>query len=104
MKRVTDHLPKSNDQAWARGCSKCKCGIVSGADILPALSLYEGRAVQAHEELLIFCDCRAGFMYRQNLRRIYSTLSMDTRRNVLAHISAASVPSIRYEPAQEVTP
>lgn len=104
MNKASDILPRDGSKDWAYGCSKCKCGIVSGADILPALSLYEGRAVQAHEELLIFCDCRAGFLYRQCLRKIYSELSLETRRNVLAHIQAASVPSIRYESAQEVKP
>lgn len=94
---------KDKAPAWASGCESCSHGIVAAPDIIPALPLYESRAVQAHEEMILFCDCRAGFMYRQCLRKIYSELSLETRRNVLAHIQAASVPSIRYEPAQETS-
>lgn len=82
---------------WAHGCEACKCGIASGPNILPMFPLFEGRAVQAHEELILFCDCRAGFMYRQRLRKIYDGMSMELRRNVLAHVHAASVPTVHGE-------
>lgn len=95
MNNTIAFLPKDGSKDWARGCSHCKFGIVAAPDIVPALPLHESRAVQANEDMILFCDCRAGFMYRQCLRRVYSTISMETRRNILAHISAATpVPTI----------
>lgn len=99
MKQVTEHLPRSHENDWAFGCPKCKFGLAVAPAILPAISLYEGRAVQAAEQLLVFCECRAGHMYRQQLRKVYATLSMEQKRNVLAHIQAASVPTIHGEMA-----
>lgn len=98
MKPISNVLPRDGSKDWARGCPHCKFGIVAAPDIVPALPLHESRAVQAHEDMILFCDCRAGFMYRQCLRRIHSTISMETRRNILAHVNAA-MPSIHGEPA-----
>lgn len=84
---------------WSHGCQSCKFGIVSAPDILAAFPFYEGRAVQAHEDMIEFCTCRAGHMHRQCLRRRYNALSLETVRVVLEHIAANSVPSIRLEPA-----
>lgn len=79
---------------WAHGCEACTCGIVAAPDLLGALPFYEGRAGQAGEGLIIFCTCKAGHLYRQHLRRIYNGLSMETRRNILTHIEAASTPTV----------
>lgn len=82
---------------WAHGCEACQFGIVAAPDILPMFPLFEGRAVQAHEELILFCDCRAGHLHRQNLRKLYNGLSMELKRNILAHVQAASVPTVHGE-------
>lgn len=84
---------------WARGCKDCKFGIVAAPDIVPALPLHESRAVQANEDMILFCDCRAGFMYRQCLRRIYSSMSMESRQNIRAIVMAATTPTVHGEPA-----
>lgn len=96
MRNTKEQLPRSNEQAWANGCAKCKFGIATAPDILGAFPFVEGRAVQADEGLVEFCDCRAGFMHRQGLRKIYNTLSMELRRNVLEHISALT-PTVHGE-------
>lgn len=88
-KTITDIGPD-----WASGCGACAFGIVAAPDIVPALPLHESRAVQANEDMILFCDCRAGFMYRQQLRRVYNTLSMGSRQNIRAIVMAATVPSI----------
>lgn len=79
---------------WARGCPSCEFGIVVAPDILAAFPINESRAMQAAEQLVEFCDCRAGHMYRQNLRKHYNALNMETRRSILEHINAASVPTV----------
>lgn len=83
---------------WARGCDQCSFGIVAAPDIVSALPMHESRAVQAHEDMILFCDCKAGLLYRQCLRKIYNGLSIDSRRTILAHINAATpVPTIHGE-------
>lgn len=79
---------------WAKGCPSCQFGIVAAPDILRSFPLNEGRAVQAHEELILFCDCKAGHMYRQNLRKHYNALNWETRKGILEHIEAANVPTV----------
>lgn len=99
MKKIADYLPRVSHTHWAHGCGKCKYGIAIAPDILAAFPLFEGRAVQAHEELIVFCDCKAGHLYRQCLRKRHNDMGMELKRLVLAHINAAaSVPSIRLEP------
>lgn len=79
---------------WAYGCEACTYGIVAAPAIVPVLPLSECRAVQAHEDMILFCDCRAGFLYRQYLRKVYSTLNMGSRQNITAIVLAANVPSV----------
>lgn len=79
---------------WARGCENCQCGIVLAPDILTHFPINEGRAVQAHEELILFCTCKAGHMHRQNCRKDYNALGMELRRLILEHIAAVSVPTV----------
>lgn len=82
---------------WAHGCAKCTYGLVDAPDILGMFPLAEGRAGQAAEDLLTFCDCRAGFLYRQYLRKVWAALSLTARANLREHVCAARVPSIHLE-------
>lgn len=84
---------------WARGCASCAFGIVAAPEIVPALPMYESRAVQAHEDMILFCDCKAGFLYRQCLRKVYAKLSMEERRKILAWVQAAVTPTVHFERA-----
>lgn len=79
---------------WSHGCADCKFGIVLAPDIVGAVPLYEGRAVQAREEMILFCNCRAGHMYRQYLRKVYNGLTLASVRIVLEHIAAMSTPTV----------
>lgn len=79
---------------WASGCENCQLGFVLAPDILSSFPLFEGRAVQAHEELILFCDCKAGHLYRQCLRKRYNDMGMELRRLVLEHIAVANVPTV----------
>lgn len=90
---------KDKAPAWAFGCEACSYGIVAVPDIVPALPLHESRAVQAAEDMVLFCDCRAGFLYRQQLRRVYNALPMSSRQNIRALVlDAMPVPSVHLEP------
>lgn len=80
---------KDKAPAWAFGCEACSYGIVAAPAIVSILPLSECRAVQANEDMILFCDCRAGFLYRQQLRRVYNTLSMSSRQNIRAIVLAA---------------
>jgi hypothetical protein len=79
---------------WAKGCESCKFGIVLAPDILAAFPISEGRAVQAGEGMIVFCNCKAGHLYRQHLRRVYNGLGMETVRLVLEHIASISMPTV----------
>lgn len=82
---------------WAHGCPACKFGIVVAPDIVSVLPLAECRAVQAAEEMILFCDCRAGHMNRQGLRKIYATIDVHSKQNFRAIVLAANVPTVHAE-------
>lgn len=84
---------------WAAGCDKCSYGIVAAPEIISFLPLSEGRAGQAAEDMILFCDCRAGFMYRQHLRKVFNAFDPGTRAALRQHAAATRVPTIHYEPA-----
>src|SRR3990172_584166 len=51
--------------AWAYGCSECTFGLVLDAPIPhSSMSLYEIRRMQARDEIIAFCECRAGQAYK----------------------------------------
>lgn len=86
---------------WAHGCEGCTFGVVLPPAPIPVLPLHEQRATEAAEGLLIFCECRAGFMYRQYLRKVYARIGMESRKNLRDIVMAANVPTIHMagEPA-----
>jgi hypothetical protein len=92
--RVKEVIPRSDEQAWARGCDKCHCGITNDPGILAAFPINEGRAVQAADGMIEFCNCRAGHMYRQHARHTFSAMSGELRNNIREHIASVSVPSV----------
>ena len=61
---------------WARGCGKCKGGLVEpvpGFNHIPA-PMYAARVAQAKVGRLQFCDCDAGQAYRHYLLRKYQEI------------------------------
>jgi hypothetical protein len=88
-----------NGPDWAKGCEACEFGIVAAPPILGALPLHEQRAVAHAEEMILFCECRAAYMYRQYLRKLYNAMSIETRKNVYEHLMAARVPTVHFEGA-----
>lgn len=81
MRNVKVSFPKSNENDWARGCDKCKFGIVSAPELTGAASLYLERMVQAIDGDLHFCDCRAGTRYRASLLNRRQMLIEEARRD-----------------------
>jgi len=61
-KRIEDIVP-----LWARGCDACTNGIVLAPELTGAVSLYLERLVQAIDQDITFCTCRAGVAYRSSL-------------------------------------
>lgn len=80
---------------WAMGCDKCRFGIIGAPELLKALTLAEQRSAQAAEDLLIFCDCRAGHLQRQYLRKVYNTMPMAQRTNLREFV--VRTPTVHYE-------
>lgn len=83
---------------WAQGCESCTYGMVVAPETIGTLTLADQRAVQMDEGMIEFCNCKAGFMYRQYLRKILATMHIDTRKSYREHIQAARVPTVHYEP------
>lgn len=51
--------------SWAYGCSECTYGLVLDAPIpRSSMSFYEIRRMQARDEIIVFCECRAGQAYK----------------------------------------
>lgn len=63
---------------WASGCGQCRYGIVNYEEPRGGDSLYMERLVQAVDGALQFCECQAGNMLRQNLRRQYTVVQAIT--------------------------
>lgn len=88
--------------AWAYGCESCRYGLVNAPDVTGAVPIYEERTMHAADGLITFCNCQAGHMYRQHLRRWYSRMT-DEYREYLRGVMAAHVttPTMRYEGTQK---
>lgn len=82
MKRVTTPpLPHSSENDWARGCPKCKFGIVTAPELTRACELHMERLVQALGKEIEFCDCQAGTRYRVFLLNRRQILIEEARRD-----------------------
>lgn len=104
-------LPDASKAAWANGCEHCQFGIVRSAPLTNAVGLFEERAAQMARREVEFCDCRAGHMQRQYIRKVYRNLSqedyarickaIDTAAAAILSKDAVDAPTIHYE-SQEV--
>lgn len=63
---------------WAHGCEHCRHGIRNYTAPTGRDTLYMERLVMAVDGLLDFCDCKAGHMLRQYLRRQYRVVEQLT--------------------------
>lgn len=86
--------PTLSGPEWASGCEACSYGIVAAPEIVSILPLSECRAVQAAEDMILFCDCRAGHMYRQGLRKVYAAINVHSKQNLRAIVLAAAIPTV----------
>lgn len=90
---------------WAGGCESCQYGLAVATEPIGILLLHEQRAIEANEDLLLFCTCRAAHMYRQYLRKVYAKIELQTRYNIYQIITAAHMPTVHFVAAvHEVEP
>lgn len=83
---------------WAAGCDACEFGILVAPQVIGMLPLYEQRAVANAEGLIVFCECRAAYMYRQYLRKLYNAMEMESRKNIREFLlDAMPAPTLHYE-------
>jgi hypothetical protein len=82
---------------WACGCEHCEYGYVSAPALIGALTVAEQRAVGADEGLIVFCNCRAGHLNRQYLRKVHHGLLLEQKKNYRAVLLAALEPTIHYQ-------
>lgn len=97
MASLKEYQPSGPE--WARGCESCEYGLVVAPEIAPLLNTSEGRAMQMDEGMIEFCNCRAGHMYRQYLRRVLNSLSWEARKYMREFVISARVPTVHYEAA-----
>lgn len=71
-------MPNFNAPDWVDGCEKCHNGLINPPPLTGNDALFMERLAQATTGRLTFCTCRAGHMYRQNMRRHYSRLMEQT--------------------------
>ena len=70
--RVFIDLDKAGAPEWAKGCDRCKFGVIRHIDYSHGpLPLYELLPLLAAVYLVEFCDCQAGEVARQNARSMY---------------------------------
>ncbi len=91
---------------WAYGCDKCRYGLIGAesADQLPG-PLYLVRMYQASAGRFQFCDCQAGNMMRQFLRKTHTAVKdrtdpvPDTMRGAI--MDAITTPTFNWRRLQE---
>ncbi len=77
LKEICDNGP-----AHARGCPKCKFGIVSAPELLGVVPIYLERMVQAMDKDITFCDCQAGKHYYVSLRNRHQEIVEQARQDL----------------------
>lgn len=102
----TDWLEKlrASGPGWALGCENCEYGLVAAPAIIGACNVSEQRAVAHIDGLIMYCDCRAGHMYRQHNRRVAVTLDEYSRNSIRGYMAVASMPTIRFVDASQPAP
>lgn len=95
-------------QEWANGCPTCEFGVAKHRPYTGAVSLYEEQVHQAAHHQLLPCTCRAGYMARQHMRKVYAAMTPEYRAWIAKRIEDAELaqmqeqavePTIRYEGA-----
>lgn len=81
-------------EQWTYGCEHCEFGLIVAPALIGAVNVSEQRAVAHVDGLLLYCDCRAGHMYRQHLRKGADTLNEYSRNSIRGHMALAAVPHI----------
>lgn len=86
--------PGEKQHEWAKGCASCSYGMVIAPDILKHLTVAEGRAMQMDCDMIVFCECKAGHMQRQYLRKVLSNMEMQRRQVLYDYVMRVSVPTM----------
>lgn len=71
-------------QPWAVGCEDCKYGLIYPPPVQTTVPLYILRAIQMKRDMLTFCNCRAGLLRRQHLRKVLFRLESGEEKIPLA--------------------
>lgn len=61
--------------AWAKGCDKCRGGIVNARRLPSVTHIVEERIRQMENSELHFCSCKAGQMYERYLVKASAKLA-----------------------------
>jgi hypothetical protein len=96
-------IPVNAATAWARGCPKCRYGLLSTPPFATRESLFVERAIQARLGLVTFCDCHAGKCYYAHLRTVYAALQKNYNLEYLLDMvgGESTAPPMRYEPMEQ---
>ena len=83
-KAVEDFAPD-----WAKGCARCRNGIVLAPELTGAASLYLERLVQAIDGDITFCTCQAGQRYRVSLNNRRLEINRQAKQDALGATAIA---------------
>ena len=65
-------LAKASAPEWAKGCDKCKYGVIGDeAYTASPLPLYQAQPLLAEAGIIRFCDCQAGRIARERAKTEY---------------------------------
>ena len=79
---------------WAYGCDSCQFGLILAPALIGHVSVSEQRAIAHVDGLLLYCECQAGHMYRQHLRKVADTLNEWQRNRIRGYLALANVPTV----------
>lgn len=77
LEQVFIDLDKASAPEWAKGCDRCKFGVI-GADYSSSpMPLYQAQPLLAEAGLIRFCDCEAGQAARRNAIGVWREVKDD---------------------------
>jgi hypothetical protein len=87
---------------WAKGCGKCKCGIVQAPPLTGAAPLNMERLIQVMDGDITFCDCQAGSRYYNYLRNRYRILIEEAKKLAPTDLRMADAAMRKTHPEIEI--
>lgn len=97
-------LAKANAPEWAKGCDKCKFGVIGAEYSNSPLPLYQAQPLLAEAGLIRFCDCQAGRTARERAKVEYLSIRDNPytafmRRQLEAWVESHNTPTVHAEVA-----